>query len=628
MGSRSDAGETVGTPRSRLELSAALLGRAAGAWARLRRRPRLHQAVVAALLATPVLVFVRGLFPHPSYLGWFGDIRAFHFWWTVSRHTLLEYGELPLWNPYYCGGMVHWANVQTMMLTPTFWLSLVIGPGAGIRLHIVVHFVAGFWGCWALAGQRGLRGAWRLAPGIVFVFGANLAERATGHLGFMPFLLLPWLAYAYERARAEPRFAVVCGLLVAWCVVAGGPYPFVFFCAYLGLQAAYDVGTGALRRDPARAKRAAGIAALAVGLGAAVAAVKLWPVVDFMSEYPRRWDEPDFLLPWQVWEVFLEAPLVRDRKGYFYVFGEYRNYLGPVAMLAVPAMLLRWRARARDYWILAVAVALMVGNWGPWSPHQLLSRLPVFGSLRVPVRWALVADLHIALLFGHLLSAASAWWSGWCAARSREGGVTPGATPGGTPLSGARWARGAGIAVLGAALAWCAVDLMGNNARQLHGFYRDPGRVTPREGAFRSVPGDPHRVHEAPLRNEGHLRCYEPNPLKISPALRAGLPQEVYVAGAAPDDDAVQIAGWTPNSWTLDLSPSAAGRPVVVNMNYHRDWQATVGTVSSWRGLLSVEVPPGTERVELRYRPRRLGWYALLSLVGVGGAWVLWRRLG
>src|SRR6185436_5216672 len=78
-----------------------------------------------------------------------------------------------------------------------------------------------------------------------------------------------------------------------------------------------------------------------------------------------------------------------------------------IVMLAVPFMLLRLRQHGRDYFIIAVLGVLMLGCFAPWAPYALMQALPVFGSLRVPVRYALLIDLHIGLLFGHMLARTS-----------------------------------------------------------------------------------------------------------------------------------------------------------------------------------------------------------------------------
>src|SRR5687768_14564869 len=98
---------------------------------------RLRTAAGWLLLSLPVLWFLRGLLAEPHAVGSFGDIRTFHFYWDAARKTVAEYGQLPFWNPWFCGGTVQWADAETSFLAPTFLVALLFGPGVGMRAHLV-----------------------------------------------------------------------------------------------------------------------------------------------------------------------------------------------------------------------------------------------------------------------------------------------------------------------------------------------------------------------------------------------------------------------------------------------------------------------------------------------------------
>ena len=44
-----------------------------------------------------------------------GDTRQFAMMWEVSRVSLRDFGELPSWNPYHCGGVVHYLDPQVVI---------------------------------------------------------------------------------------------------------------------------------------------------------------------------------------------------------------------------------------------------------------------------------------------------------------------------------------------------------------------------------------------------------------------------------------------------------------------------------------------------------------------------------
>src|SRR5687768_15628737 len=58
----------------------------------------------------------------------FRDAHLLHSYEDVAWRSVVEHGELPLWNPYTCGGMYAVGNPQTRFAAPTFAFSLVFGP--------------------------------------------------------------------------------------------------------------------------------------------------------------------------------------------------------------------------------------------------------------------------------------------------------------------------------------------------------------------------------------------------------------------------------------------------------------------------------------------------------------------
>ncbi len=135
--------------------------------------------------------------------------------YEVSRVSLLEYRELPFWNPYTQGGVPLWANPEAPFLYPPFLLVLLLGTEAGIKVWILLHLWLLIWGCW-LAGREigldaiGAHGAGLLSLCSLFIPGFI----AVGHVMFLP---LGWVPVAWVAARRE-RWA-----LAAAMAGGGGP---------------------------------------------------------------------------------------------------------------------------------------------------------------------------------------------------------------------------------------------------------------------------------------------------------------------------------------------------------------------------------------------------------------------
>ena len=100
---------------------------------------RLREAAVVALVcALASLAFgwqLFGLWDRWGSRDWDQHL----FFHEAPRKTIVEYGQIPLWNPYYCGGTILLGNPQSRCLAPTFPLVLAAGTVAGIKLDLLLH---------------------------------------------------------------------------------------------------------------------------------------------------------------------------------------------------------------------------------------------------------------------------------------------------------------------------------------------------------------------------------------------------------------------------------------------------------------------------------------------------------
>ena len=89
--------------------------------------PYLFYAAIAAWYCAPLFASPNGLGTHD----W--DQHLFYYGSVIK--SVVEYGQLPFWNPWYCGGNVLWQNPQIPLLSPVFPLSLVMSlPTTGPML--------------------------------------------------------------------------------------------------------------------------------------------------------------------------------------------------------------------------------------------------------------------------------------------------------------------------------------------------------------------------------------------------------------------------------------------------------------------------------------------------------------
>ena len=163
-------------------------------------RPKSRAWSVVALSSALALAATWPIFTHFDYWGR-GDWDQHLFYQAVPRRTLLEYGQWPLWNPWYCGGMVMLANPQSRFLSPTFPLVLAFGTVTGVKLEIPVHYALCLLGMfilgrvWSLSRLAALVAA--CVYGLCTMFTEGLAEGMTWLLACA---YTPWAVAAFDRS--------------------------------------------------------------------------------------------------------------------------------------------------------------------------------------------------------------------------------------------------------------------------------------------------------------------------------------------------------------------------------------------------------------------------------------------
>jgi hypothetical protein len=91
------------------------------------------------------LIFCWPLFEHPQALG-SNDWDQHLFYYGVVLKNVVEYGQMPFWNPWYCGGNVMWQNPQIAVLSPVYPLSMIMSLPLAMKVNIVLHYWIGFIG--------------------------------------------------------------------------------------------------------------------------------------------------------------------------------------------------------------------------------------------------------------------------------------------------------------------------------------------------------------------------------------------------------------------------------------------------------------------------------------------------
>ncbi len=568
---------------------------------RLAGKPWTGRTAVALSCLALAILFGYPALAHLHALGAANDWDQHLFYHWVPYRTVVDYGELPLWNPWACGGTPLIANPQARFLSPFFLLHLLFGPVVGLHLEIVLHLAILVGGGWFLARELGVQPIGRAAVALVFLGTSALyLHLAMGHTWALSYAYLPWiLAFVWRAVRTSTLWpAMIAAALLALVILEGGIYP--------APQAGLLVGVTCIALA-IHGRRLFPLAVAAVtGIGAAaLAAPKLLPTLQLMWQFPRATLATESTSPRLLFDAlfahdqFLARPVPPQAHGLTWGFHEYGAYLGPAAAILVVVALVLARRRALGFALLGGLFLLLacgrVGLGGlSINPWGALHSLPVFSSQHVPSRFLIPFLLCLAVLAGF-----------------------------GADALGARWGRRGHIAALVLVVVG-AVDAWTVGPPNLWRMYDAPVGAAGPPGAFHHEWwGDTNLMMPLARANRGALHCYESVYLTIAARMPGpGFRGEQYLT----DGGQVRLRRWAPNALDFETDGGPA-TTLVVNQNYHSGWTMTEpgGRTFSLNGLLAAELPAGTTQVSLRYRSRAvwvgtgLALLALLAAVWIRG---------
>ena len=541
------------------------------------------------------------------------------FYYGSVLKNVIEYGQMPYWNPWYCGGNVMWQNPQIALLSPVYPLAAMLPLQLAMKINIVLHYWIGFLGMHVLVTRiLGIT----FAPAVIYLAtlvtasGAPAIHLRVGHSVFLPGFYLPLQLYFFFRAfqTGSWKYLFLSAATLALMVFNGGTHILPMSIASLGT---FSLCAAIARRDwrPLAFAIAFGLA------GLAYSAPKLLPVVQFVNgEY--FWDtrnpteRPDlvtldilkqtYLVPTQDVRERLEM----QRHGWH----EYGNYIGPGSALAI-AFGFVWvlvRRSRTDHWFgvslaltAAVLFLLSLGEFAVYAPASLARHVPLFSSFRIPSRYTIPFLQFAALTLA---------WAFQSAVRRY-----------GLP-------RTARVAVAVAALAASAQLIYVNqwNLRRVFteapfdtslDWMSGPRQLSTLADASPYTSGSP--MLRALMEDRSFYTCYES--LQLA---RGSGPDRPPVFDANPGDRVGDL-DFSPNALTFSVSEGDVEARVILNQNWAPGWTSTTGTLAApaRTELASVVVPAKQGgRYTLAFRPPLLVTGLVIFDLALIVTLTMWRR--
>ncbi|MDD5112264.1 MAG: hypothetical protein PHG85_06950, partial [Candidatus Altiarchaeota archaeon] len=337
---------------------------------------------------------------------------------AVQRETIVSYRQIPLWTPYMAGGQSLLADPQSMVLTPFFPAVLLFGVIAGLKLKLILLYMTGLFGMYFLGKQLKLNAYARYVMAFAFMLSSLYSLHTTeGHMQTIAIPLMPWAFLFYLKALEDRRYAIACGLSMAFMLFDAGAYTLIhaamLLTMYSMLLSLKKIFEGKKIHDvinPAITLLAAGL------LCFTFAAVKALPMAEMMVKYPRLTAQDcagneglDCIDAYRgytaayLYHAFLGTPQARyvEKLGNS-IWYEYGSYVGPfVAILALIGALCCYRKHWPLIVLLFAGVLLSFGtNQSEMILWNLAHKLPVLSSVRYPSRFIIFTLFSVAMLAG------------------------------------------------------------------------------------------------------------------------------------------------------------------------------------------------------------------------------------
>lgn len=369
-----------------------------------RLEERITSKTISIIVFTIISVaFTSPIYRNINYLG-MQDMDEATFYVAVPRETILTHHQIPLWNPYQCGGQVLLASPQSVFLSPTFLINLIFGDILGIKIKIFVYLLIGLHGMFLMAQQVGIKGVSAYLPPFIFMLNSVYPLNITPGMLIFPIAYMPWALLFYLK-KPERRYTVYSAMVLALMFLEGGTQLFVYTILFMGL---YAVLTDVMQKKIDHIKKTVVITLLAL----LFCSVKLVPSLEFSVEYPHILkDYSGFSM-----DSFTHSLFDRDQKlfsqqylsdktgfllGISYHWDENGMYIGFIPFILY---MMGFITLKKDHKPLLVAslvfLWLSFGHRAPLSLYRVLHSLPVLESLRVATRFRIPFLFTLSLIAG------------------------------------------------------------------------------------------------------------------------------------------------------------------------------------------------------------------------------------
>ncbi len=379
---------------------------------KIRWLDRRDAVAVSVLLGIPTLALsIAALAGYPLLTG---DDLTQNYPLSVLSGQLIAHGRLPVYDPYLWSGTPLLAGASAHALLPSTLLFAFLPHLTAWVLAEALTLAAGAIGGFVLLRRNRCQSLAAALGGATFGLGGFVSSQIV-HIDFVSASAsLIWCLVALDGiARDEPRRRALWALVLAvaiGCIGLSGSPDIVIDT----VVAVVVYGGHLLITERGRRLACLGWAATGGVTGLLVSAVQWIPTAEFLSVTERAHASYVFAASGSVSAAELLVSLVPHLLGggpigletYTgpYNLAELDAYCGILSLVAIVALVPRWRsehARHWRVWYLVGGIGLLLALGANTPLERLLLHLPVVGEQRLPSRALVLFSLASSMLLGH-----------------------------------------------------------------------------------------------------------------------------------------------------------------------------------------------------------------------------------
>lgn len=550
---------------------------------------------------------------------------------TIPKDTLLKHKELPLWDPYRCGGIPVLAHPEGPVFSSYFLLVLLLPTMFAFKLGIIVTIMIGAFGMWLLCRRFELSVKASVFAAAIFTLNSSFfLYYAEGTWWYRGFMWLPYIAYFYLKCEDSLKNAIPTAVFLLLVLFDTNTYAFAVVLYFLGLWALL---TAVVKKKPMYLLAPVLVVVFALLLGAA----KIIPLLNYTIQFPANVvdNESGYTL-----KSLFTGLLSREQGPYshwfedkrpFFHHGIYIGWIGLVAGLL--GLLMFWKSQFRMLLLFVITLVVAFGKNAIINLYALLKLLPPYHFFHEATRFMPLAMMAFALFAGMLLSRfekASAVNFGFFRLEQKHAKIAVAAIV--VLLLLDLWL--VNTAVL-PKIFIATPKMLGEKSSEFY-LFNPPygsnpwadGQVT--QQLYENVWGHRMFIEYENGRGISKANCHGNVGLNSQPRYfedgsnNPSYKGETYLLNGKGN---ARIVEFSPNWFRIAVNATAADT-LVLNQNYYNEWRAegAKSEAKTANGLLSAEVDTTTKEVTFYYSKKLFIIGFLISLVSIAAVIVAFRK--